>query len=139
MEYHESILRVHQPPSRPTLIYDGNCRFCRCQVERWKRKTGSAVAYVASNTPEVRHRFAGIPQERFERSLQFVTTDGWVYAGAHGVLKALTIVGKGHWLLRLYEGSRLASGCLEFGYRAVADNRGLLSRLSLCARRLKQP
>jgi predicted DCC family thiol-disulfide oxidoreductase YuxK len=130
-------LTIRQPPERPTLVYDGTCRFCRCQVERWKQRTGAAVDYLASNTAEIANRFPEIPSDDFDQSVQFIDTDGRVSRGAHGVLKLFTWDGRPDWRLALYERSRWFAAMMELGYRLVATQRGWLSRLSPCARRTK--
>jgi predicted DCC family thiol-disulfide oxidoreductase YuxK len=119
------------------MIYDGECRFCRCQVERWRKRTGSAVEYVSSSEPRIQRQFSEISTRQLDRSLQFVTPEGWVYAGAHGALKALAVAGRAGWLLHLYETHRSVSALMEIAYRLVAGHRGLLSRLSPCAHRMQ--
>lgn len=119
------------------MVYDGQCGFCICQVERWKDRTGNRIDYLPSNAPEVCQRFPEIPPSSFHESLQLIDTDGRVYRGAHGAVKALTLRGKSSWLLKLYERSRGCSALMEFGYRFIARNRAVLSRISPCARRIK--
>jgi predicted DCC family thiol-disulfide oxidoreductase YuxK len=129
---------VRKLPDRPTLVYDGRCGFCLCHVQRWKRLTGDAVDHVASASPEIAERFPEIPRDQLNRSLHFIDTDGHVYPGAYGALKALSHANPRDWRLKLYENSRLCAGLMECGYRLVAANRGLLSRLSPCARRMRR-
>jgi predicted DCC family thiol-disulfide oxidoreductase YuxK len=129
---------VGNHPDRPILVYDGKCGFCICHVRRWKRRTGDALDHIASAAPEMANRFPEIPAAQLQQALHFIDTDGHVYPGAHGALKALSHARPRDWRLKLYEKSRLCAGLMEFGYRLVASNRGLLSRLSPCARRLKR-
>ncbi len=126
MEQGQLRLRVHRAPSRPTLIYDDQCRFCARRVERWKRLTGAAVEYIAASKPDAGNRFPEIGSAQLDRSLQFIMTDGYVYEGAHGALRALGVAGRSRWLLRLYERNRLCAALLELGYRWVADHRSWL-------------
>ena len=134
----DSSPRVAQPPATPVLVYDGQCEFCICQVERWREQTGNHIDYLPSDAPGISERFPEIPQSSFHESLQLIDTDGCVYAGAYGAVKVLNISEKNSWLLELYEKSRMCSALMEFGYRFVARNREFLSRISPCARRIKR-
>lgn len=45
-------------PEKPTLVYDGDCSFCRLWIERWRALTGERVQYapfqrVAALFPEI--------------------------------------------------------------------------------------
>lgn len=133
MKPFESRLCVKQAPMRPTLIYDGQCRFCICQVQRARRLTGDAVEYVASGASETAWRFPELTSARLQRSLQFILPDGEVYEGAHGVLRLLSEAGRFRRLLWLYERSRPCAALLEWGYRWVAGNRGWLGRVVPCS------
>jgi predicted DCC family thiol-disulfide oxidoreductase YuxK len=120
---------------RPTLIYDGQCRFCICQVQRARRLTGDAVEYLAAGASETARRFPEFPSARLERSLQFILPNGEVYEGAYGVLRLLGEAGRFRRLLWLYERSGACAALLEWGYRRVAGNRGWLGRVVPCSRR----
>ena len=111
------------------MIYDGDCGFCRLWIERLRATTGERVEYRASQ--EAAPEFPEIPPEAFERSVQFLDTDGTRCEGAAAVFRA--------WA----RGSRLGGGALwlhakappfawaaEAAYRAVARHRMLFSRLT---------
>ncbi len=79
--------RVASAPSRPLLIFDGDCGFCRKWIARWKRTTGDRVQYAPSQ--EVSGRFPEIPPEAFAWAVQLVTPEGEVFEGAEAVFLAL--------------------------------------------------
>jgi predicted DCC family thiol-disulfide oxidoreductase YuxK len=115
--------------AKPTLVYDGDCGFCKLWVSRWRHLTGDAVAYASSQ--EAAPRFPNIPPEAFDRAVQFVAADGSVTEGAAAVFMALERAPwpgpLGSWAYRRLPGFAAAS---EAAYRLVARNRAAASRLS---------
>ena len=106
------MIRVAAPPAKPVLIFDGDCDFCRRWIERWREASGDRVEYIPFQDRQVADRFPEIPRAACEQSVQFVDTDGAVYAGADAVLRAL--------------GHKLPPGVLavsEWCYRFVARHR----------------
>lgn len=97
--------------SRPTLIYDGKCGFCRIWLDYWRKLTGDRVDYIASQ--EIGDRFSQIPRGEFSKSVQLVRSDGSVASGAQAVFETLEKE-------RLY--SWIATPA-EWAYRIVAGHR----------------
>lgn len=85
------------------MIFDGECGFCRRWVERWKRATGSAVDYVASQDVSVAERFPEIEQAWFDQAVALVERDGRVYQGPESVFRSIATQGKNRWFLVLDE------------------------------------
>jgi predicted DCC family thiol-disulfide oxidoreductase YuxK len=106
---------------KPTLIYDGDCAFCRAWIERWKLITGDRVAYEPSQSAGV--RYPEIPSETFKRSVQLVAEDGTVYGGAEAVFRSLAVVPEKRWMLRFYKTIPGAAPAAEILYRYVAGHR----------------
>ena len=88
--------------SRPVLLYDGNCGFCRRWVrrlQRWDR--GAAIDYVAAAD---RGAVAGLPplsDAALDRAMHLVTRDGQVCAGARALTPLLPILPGGRLLVPL--------------------------------------
>ncbi|HVN64828.1 MAG TPA: hypothetical protein VMT58_09345, partial [Candidatus Binataceae bacterium] len=61
-------------PSRPLLIYDGDCGFCRYWVRYWEALTRDKVAYAPYQ--EVGAQYPQIPIHEFENAIQYVGPDG---------------------------------------------------------------
>jgi predicted DCC family thiol-disulfide oxidoreductase YuxK len=113
--------RVAARPSRPLLLFDGNCGFCRRWIARWKSETGPSVEYAPSQ--EASGRFPEIPPEAFARSVQLVLPSGEVFEGARAVFRALEEASGRRWLLAAYEHLPGFAGVSELAYRLVARHR----------------
>jgi predicted DCC family thiol-disulfide oxidoreductase YuxK len=114
--------------TKPTLVYDGACGFCRLWVERWRRLTGDRVSYVAYQ--EAAGAFPGIPPERFAEAVHLVEPDGRVTRGAEAVFRTLAVAPGRGWLLGLYRRCPGFAPAAEAGYRFVAAHRPAFTRLT---------
>jgi predicted DCC family thiol-disulfide oxidoreductase YuxK len=112
--------------TKPTLIYDGDCNFCRRWVARWKHVTLDRVDYICSQ--EIGDRFPQIDRGRFESSVVFV--DAKVYEGAQAVFRTLSHSPKWRWTLSLYRSLPGFSWITEAIYRLVANNRSAFSLMT---------
>lgn len=111
--------------SRPLVVFDGECGFCRRSVERWRRQT-RGVDYLPSQ--EVEDRFEGIGPDDYARSVWYFAPDGTRASGAEAVFRTLTHAGRG-WPLALHRRVAAFRWLSERGYALVARNRGLVSRV----------
>ncbi len=109
------------PESKPVLIYDGDCGFCRIWIEYWKRLTGDRVEYAPSS--EAAARYPRIPRAEFARAVQLVRPDGSVASGAQAVFETLG-------LERAYRRSRALAFFAEALYRWIARHRTLAYHLT---------
>jgi predicted DCC family thiol-disulfide oxidoreductase YuxK len=116
------------PPARPTLIWDGDCGFCRSWIERWCSITGERVAYEPWQSAA--ERFPEIPRERFARAVQLIEPDGKHSEAAEAVFRSLAAApghGAGLWC---YRHVPLFATLSEAAYRSVAGHRGLFTSLT---------
>lgn len=109
--------------TRPVVLYDGDCTFCRRWIERLRRwdRAGRIDTLPSSE----RHELAGIPpidDASLDRAMHLVGPDGSVYAGGRAVAEVARYLPMGH---LVYGVLRLPgiSGLLDAGYRAVAARR----------------
>ena len=110
-------------PTKPLLIYDGECRFCCRWIEKWKAITGDRVDYECSQS--ARPRFPQIAEADFERAVQWVGADGRVCSGAKAVFSALaTATWYGRMALGLYRRVPVFSRLAEALYNGIATRRG---------------
>src|SRR5213594_1051682 len=121
-------LRVPNPPSKPLIIWDGECHFCRRWIERWREITRDAVDYATSQ--ESAERFPEIPREQFERSVIYIETDSSVFFGAEAVFRSLRCRSSKKWLAWSYEHVPGFAAVSESFYRIIASNRRFASAIT---------
>ena len=97
--------------SKPLLIYDGNCGFCRIWLDYSRKLTGERIEYAPSQ--EVGGQYPQIPKEDFSRGVQLVRTDGSVARNARAAFETLGYV-------RLYSAF---APVWEWGYSIIASHR----------------
>lgn len=122
--------QVAAPPSRPLLLYDGDCRFCALWVRRWQQTAAGQVDALSLQSPEVSARFPEIPRWQLESTVHLVETDGSIYTGAHAVFRTLAKDPHEHWLLDWYEQSPAFTRGTEWVYGLVSRHRGFFSTLT---------
>lgn len=121
-------IRVEERPSRPLLVFDGDCGFCRQWVRRWSRITGDRVEYRPSR--EDAARFPEIGPERFKAKVWLIEPDGCAIGGAHAVLRLYSLVGEKRGLLWLYENLPALAAMAEAAYDFVARHRNASDRVA---------
>jgi predicted DCC family thiol-disulfide oxidoreductase YuxK len=123
-----SALRVAQPPERPLMVWDGECRFCGAWIRRWRTGTGDRVDYERSQT--VGARFPEISAKDYEKSVYLILPDGQVLRAAEAVFAALAYApGHGRWL-KLYRRAPWFARATEAAYAQVARRRMFFSWLT---------
>ncbi|HYK82413.1 MAG TPA: DUF393 domain-containing protein [Gemmatimonadales bacterium] len=85
-------------PLRPTLIYDGECGFCRAWVDRVRRWDRDHRVLVVPLQDAPRVAGFGIPPDALAAALHLVLPDGRVFAGADAAPELLRLLpGKRWW------------------------------------------
>ena len=107
----------------PLLVYDGDCGFCRRQVERWRDITGDRVDYAPAT--EVQHRYPQVTSAMTMSSVVLLTPDGETLTGAAAVLTAL-----GGWKLWSYRRLPGVRPVAEMVYTFVARHRHAASAVT---------
>ncbi|MFQ5495093.1 MAG: lipase maturation factor family protein [Phycisphaerae bacterium] len=111
--------------SKPVLVYDGQCEFCRRWVERGRRTMGDRIEYIAYQ--DGAHRFPEITYEAFASAVHLVETDGRAYRGAEAIFRALARGGGKRWPLWGYRHLPGVGAVTELVYRFVAGHRRMFS------------
>ena len=119
--------RVATPPTRPLVVFDGDCTFCRFWVDRWKRAGGDRLDYAPYQVAAV--RFPEVPVEEFRRAVGLVRPSGEVLLGAAAVVAARAEAGHGlwSWVYRRVPGARAVMDLL---YRFIANHRNAAFRVT---------
>lgn len=85
-------------PDRPTLIYDGECGFCRQCVDvvrRWDREHRLVMVPFQD---QARVATFGIPLPALAAAMHLVRPDGRVFAGADAAPEILRLLPGKRWL-----------------------------------------
>jgi predicted DCC family thiol-disulfide oxidoreductase YuxK len=100
------LMRPPRPPgpaeARPTLIFDGQCGFCREAVERvrrWDRERRLRFLPFQDETAVARF---GIALPALAGAMHLVFPDGRVYAGADAMPELLRLLPRRRWLAPLF-------------------------------------
>jgi predicted DCC family thiol-disulfide oxidoreductase YuxK len=132
------IMRVTTPPSKPILIWDGDCRFCALWVERWRSLTSRNIEDAPFQ--EAAARFPEIPKEQFDRAIVYVDEAGHVFTAAAAIARSLHRNRRSSfgWAYDHVPGfARIA----EWFYRIIASNRTISSAVirALWGRNVRPP
>jgi predicted DCC family thiol-disulfide oxidoreductase YuxK len=118
-------------PDRPVLFYDAECRFCRATARVIAAlDSGKRFAMLPFSDPLACEMLASVPESDRERSIHVAQPDGWVASAGDALIE----------LTRIFPGGRCVADAawrneplhrlFRFGYQAVADRRGTLSRFA---------
>ena len=118
-----SHLRVANPPTRPLLIWDGECDFCRLWIERWREITARKVDYATYQ--EAAHQFPDISVEQFKRAMVLIEPDGETFFAAEAIYRSLRYRSSRRWLAWSYDHLPGFAAISEIVYKVIARHRGL--------------
>lgn len=114
--------------SKPLLIFDGECGFCRRWVERGRSLTGDHVDYAPSQ--EVGAQFPHITPEQFKEAAWLILPDGTALRGAAAILRALHEAPGRGWMYGAYQRIPGFACVSEACYTWVARHRPFMSRMT---------
>jgi predicted DCC family thiol-disulfide oxidoreductase YuxK len=112
---------MHNSPSQPTLVFDGECSFCRVWIAYWRQLTGERVLYTPYQ--EIGERFPDLPREDFATAVTLFLPSGEVRRGADAVFSLLALVPGKRWMLWSYLHIPGFAFIAELVYRVVARHR----------------
>src|ERR1700726_1320023 len=120
--------RVASPPSKPLMIWDGDCHFCRLWIERWREITGGEVEYATYQ--EAADRFPEIPREQFQKSVVLIDKDGEVFFAAEAVYRSLRCRSSKRWMSWAYDRIPGFAAISEILYGFIARHRSFSSAVT---------
>jgi lipase maturation factor 1 len=109
------------------MIFDGDCRFCRRWIARWRRRTKDRVRYLPFQM--LGNTSLQVSREVCQDAVQFVDPNGRVFSGADAVVRLFNFGLPGGRLASLICSNPSIIWILRIGYRLVARNREHLSRI----------
>lgn len=115
--------------TKPLLIYDGDCGFCKYSVRYWHQLTGDKVEYKPYQ--EVADQYPQIPREAFKRAIQYVAPDGKISSAAKASFLTVSHAkgrGLGLWLYKKLPGFAFIS---EKVYAFIAAHRSVFYYISI--------
>ena len=115
------------PPSRATLLYDGDCGFCRRWIERWRRITQDRVRY--GSWQDIGEEFPDIPEADCQAAVQLIDENGQRYRAAEAVFETLSRASWRGLPLLVYRRIPLFARISEAAYAFVAGHRMAASRV----------
>jgi predicted DCC family thiol-disulfide oxidoreductase YuxK len=110
------------------MIFDGDCRFCRHWIERWRHITGDRVEYLPLQDQSLSARFPELARDQLERSVHLIEPDGRVYQGAEAVFRSQLCARQ--WPAWAYEKIPGVAQSTEFVYAFIAAHRSFFSLLT---------
>ena len=121
-------LRVSAPPSKPLLVFDGDCNFCRRAVGRLRQVAGGRLdscLFKIHKLPSVflscLGRFSSVRCSSLSRMVS-------VHAAAEAIFRS--VAAEKPWLLWLYRNAPAFAPISEGVYRVVAEHRTIFSMVS---------
>ncbi|WP_310992677.1 thiol-disulfide oxidoreductase DCC family protein [Aequorivita marina] len=116
-------------PSKPLLVWDGACGFCKYWVTHWKFKTGNRVNY--SPYQEVAHLVKGIPIKEFKKASRLIETDGSIYSGPNSAYRSFVYFKKpSYFWNKLYARSKTFTFISDHSYNFIAKHRSFFFKLT---------
>lgn len=113
---------------RSTLVYDGDCSFCRRWVARIAhRDSHGTFEFVARQTEGLTERFPKLAEGDFNTGMRLITPDDTIHVGAdaaYQIARRLTYWRKIAWLYHVPG----IHGCTQSVYAWIAANRQSLGR-----------
>ncbi|OGW83881.1 MAG: hypothetical protein A2Z83_00630 [Omnitrophica bacterium GWA2_52_8] len=107
--------------SKPVLLFDGDCYFCKRWIERWREFTGDKIEYQAYQ--DVLLKFPQVSESDCQKSIQLLTPEGKHYRAAEAVFRTFALGGHQKWLLWAYLKIPGVAAITEACYRIAASNR----------------
>ena len=116
----EKIKYTKYPPSHHTLVWDGDCGFCKFWKTRWEEKTREKIQFRTFQ--EVASEFPDIPLKEFKKASRLIETDGRLYSGPDSAYRSLWHANKKTYH-ELYKKSKWFEKLSDHGYNHIAKNR----------------
>ncbi len=113
--------------SKPLLVFDGDCGFCRSWVGYWRAFSGDRVEYQPYQS--VAENFPSIPVKQFSQAVHLILPDGQYFSGAEAVFQLMAITPGHGAALFLYDRLPGFAAVCEAGYQWVAAHRSFSEKL----------
>jgi predicted DCC family thiol-disulfide oxidoreductase YuxK len=113
------------PVTRPTVLYDAECAFCRWSLAHLlRRDPHEKLRIVPLQSPDAAVLLPRLTAAERAAAAHLVTADGRVFSGGAAALPLARLLGAGAPIVALL---RVLGAITPRGYRLIAANRALLS------------
>jgi predicted DCC family thiol-disulfide oxidoreductase YuxK len=113
--------------TRPTVLFDAECAFCRWSLAHLlRRDPHEKLRIVPLQSPDAAVLLPRLTAAERAAAAHLVTADGRVFSGGSAALPLARMLGAAAAVVALL---RVLGAVTPWGYRLIAANRGLLSRL----------
>jgi predicted DCC family thiol-disulfide oxidoreductase YuxK len=113
--------------TRPTVLYDAECAFCRWSLAHLlRRDPHENLKIVPLQSPEAAVLLPRLTAADRAAAAHLVTADGRVFSGGAAALPLARLLGAGAPVVALLS---VLGAVTPWGYRLIAANRALLSRV----------
>lgn len=123
----KKITQTKYPPKKATLIWDGDCGFCKYWKTRWLFQGANTVDFVPYQ--KIANKFKDIPIKEFKKASRLIEPNGKVYNGPDSAYRTISHNGNTYWH-NLYHSNRLFGGLSDHAYDHIAKHRSFYFTLS---------
>ncbi len=118
---------TENPPSKNTMVWDGDCGFCKFWKTRWEKKTEGKLVFATYQSHA--KEFPDIPLKEFKKASRLIETDGKVFSGPDSAYRSLWYAGNKKWH-KWYSSSAWFQKLSDHSYNHIAKNRHIYFRLT---------
>jgi predicted DCC family thiol-disulfide oxidoreductase YuxK len=119
---------VNPTAARPVVVYDGDCAFCRAQVDKMQRRDDAdRFEYLPRQREGIEDRFPQLRGGDFDKGMRLIEPGGDVHVGADAVYhiaRRMPLWRRFAWLYRV----PVIHALCRWGYALIARNRKRLAR-----------
>ena len=116
-------------PTKPVIIYDGECNFCLNGIRRIQNKDeADQFTYTPKQTPDLYAHYPQLEALESKEGMRFIDASGKTYCGADTIYQIYKRLGKYRYITWLYLVPIIRT-LMKGVYLIIAKNRSRLSKL----------
>ena len=116
-------------PTKPVIIYDGECNFCLNGIRRIQNKDQAGqFTYTPKQTPDLYAHYPQLEAIESKEGMRFIDANGKIYCGADTIYQIYRRLGRYRYITWLYLVPVIRT-LLKGAYLIIAKNRSRLSKL----------
>ncbi len=101
--YDTQRLLMVETSRKPVIVFDGECSFCRRQIDRVRRKDRHELfEYAARQTPGLEDRFPALADSDFNTGMRLIEPDERLYVGADALYEITRRLKPWKWIAWIY-------------------------------------